>query len=87
MSYYKEVDLFGCEIIKPINGRSKKRNLFTDYESFIDKFEVKKTTDDCYTPPEVYKIVLDYVAKKIDITEKVIIRPFQCYTNSNKDGS
>ena len=24
------------------------------YEEFTAKFEPKRTTDDCYTPPEVY---------------------------------
>lgn len=24
---------------------------FRDYEGFVEKFEPKKTTDDCYTPP------------------------------------
>lgn len=23
-----------------------------DYESFVEKFKPKKTTDDCYTPPQ-----------------------------------
>ena len=31
-----------------------------DYEAFVGKFEPKKTTDDCYTPPEVYDAVLGY---------------------------
>lgn len=26
-----------------------------DYEAFVEKFEPKKTTDDCYTPPESSK--------------------------------
>lgn len=25
-----------------------------EYEAFVDKFKPKKTTDDCYTPPDVY---------------------------------
>ena len=31
------------------------------YEEFVEKFKVKKTTDDCYTPPAIYYVVLDYV--------------------------
>ena len=31
----------------------KTRAEFEDYEGFVDKFKTKKTTDDCYTPPEV----------------------------------
>ena len=29
------------------------------YEEFVEKFKIKKTTDDCYTPKNVYEIVLD----------------------------
>jgi hypothetical protein len=28
-----------------------------EYEAFVDKFKPKKTTDDCYTPPDVYDTV------------------------------
>ena len=38
-----------------------------EYNAFVEKFEPKKTTDDCYTPPAVYDAVADYVA---DITTK-----------------
>lgn len=27
------------------------------YEEFVEKFKPKKTTDDCYTPPEIYETV------------------------------
>lgn len=30
-----------------------------DYEAFLKKFEVKKTTDDCYTPRLVYDSALE----------------------------
>ena len=29
------------------------------YQAFVDKFKPKKTTDDCYTPENIYKVVLD----------------------------
>jgi hypothetical protein len=73
---YKTVDLFGNEQTHFAEPVKKKPNLFTDYEGFVQKFEAKKTTDDCYTPPEVFKIVLDYVAANYDLTGKNIIRPF-----------
>lgn len=31
------------------------------YEEFVDKFKPEKTTDDCYTPPEIYDVVLAWV--------------------------
>jgi hypothetical protein len=74
--YYKTVDLFGNETIQFAEVKTKDRNLFTDYEGFVEKFEEKKTTDDCYTPPEVYQIVLDYVNANYDLTCKEILRPF-----------
>lgn len=47
------------------------------YEEFVKKFEPKKTTDDCYTPPAVYEAVLDWVRDKYDLPEDtVIVRPF-----------
>lgn len=72
----ENVDLFGNKIIniKPTNKRC--RTLFGDYDGFVKKFENKKTTDDCYTPPEVFNIILRYVAKKADISGLDIIRPF-----------
>lgn len=75
-STYKVIDLFGNETVRPYTFDRSKRDLFTDYEAFVDKFDAKKTTDDCYTPKEVYQIVLDYVACNYDLTNKEIIRPF-----------
>lgn len=31
-----------------------------EYEAFVDKFKPKLTTDDCYTPPEVYEVVKNW---------------------------
>ncbi|MDQ9814957.1 hypothetical protein RFZ01_11135, partial [Acinetobacter pittii] len=46
------------------------------YEEFVEKFKPKKTTDDCYTPPEVYRYVLDYVGTLIPLEGMSIERPF-----------
>jgi len=77
---YKEVDLFGNErtvVRSGIGvGNAANKSLFDDYEGFVSKFEPKKTTDDCYTPDEVYKCVLDYVKSNTDLTDKTIVRPF-----------
>ena len=51
--------------------------IFRDYESFIAKFtENPKTTDECWTPEDVYQCVVDYVGSVYDMTGKVILRPF-----------
>ena len=70
-----EKDLFGLTIPKP-KPKPKPKTLFDDYDSFVKKFEPKKTTDDCYTPDAVYKVVLDYVRRRVDLTGKKILRPF-----------
>jgi hypothetical protein len=73
---YKTVDLFGNEVIKFSERKKKAVDLFDNYDAFVDKFEVKKTTDDCYTHPDVFRVVLDYVQKHISLEGLEIIRPF-----------
>ena len=46
------------------------------YEEFVEKFKVKKTTDDCYTPPAIYDVVLDYVKENCNIEGLKVMRPF-----------
>lgn len=53
-----------------------KEEKFNDYEGFVDKFKSKLTTDDCYTPQEVYDTILDWLKKKANIEGIKIIRPF-----------
>lgn len=48
-----------------------------DYEAFIEKFTSKKTTDDCYTPPEIHETVLRWARENCHIPEGArIVRPF-----------
>lgn len=47
-----------------------------EYEEFVDKFKPKLTTDDCYTPKEVYDVVLDFVKENCKIEGLEILRPF-----------
>ena len=47
-----------------------------EYQEFLKKFEAKKTTDDCYTPPIVYDAVADYVAEHYGLSKKNFVRPF-----------
>ena len=48
-----------------------------EYNEFLDKFEAKKTTDDCYTPDNVYETVADWVAKEYKLDKAAFIRPFK----------
>ena len=46
------------------------------YGSFLKKFETKKTTDDCYTPDNIYNAVADFVAEKYGRDKRFFVRPF-----------
>lgn len=70
----KIVNLFG-EIVEERQA-AKKKTLFDDYDGFVDKFKPKLTTDDCYTPAEVYATILEWVAENYDLSGKNICRPF-----------
>lgn len=57
----------------------EQQSLFDDnpaYKDFTDKFKPKLTTDDCYTPPEVYDAVRDWVCAEYGIDPAGIVRPF-----------
>ncbi len=55
---------------------SKQKHLFEDYDGFVEKFKPKKTTDDCYTPPDVYDCVSDWACERFGIDPGSIVRPF-----------
>lgn len=59
-------------------GRSRNPIVFHDYESYIAKFrDLPKTTDDTYTPPDVYEAVLQYLRDEGKLTDAhTILRPF-----------
>ena len=46
------------------------------YKAFVDKFRTKKTTDDCYTPPEIYEAVASWVAETYEVDRAGFVRPF-----------
>ena len=47
-----------------------------EYKQFVEKFKPKKTTDDCYTPDNIYEAVLDWAAKKYGFDKAKVVRPF-----------
>ena len=47
-----------------------------EYQAFLEKFQLKKTTDDCYTPPVVYDAVAQWVAETYKIDPVKFVRPF-----------
>lgn len=63
---------------KPAGG-SGNPIVFRDYESYVAKFRTAnfaKTTDDTYTPQDVYEAVLRYVGTVTDLSGREILRPF-----------
>ena len=47
-----------------------------DYGEFLKKFENKKTTDDCFTPPIVYDAVCGWVCERYGVSRSDFVRPF-----------
>ena len=48
-----------------------------EYDAFVEKFKPKKTTDDCYTPDNIYKVVLEFAREEYAIPDDArIVRPF-----------
>ena len=46
------------------------------YEDFKEKFKPKKTTDDCYTPENIYNVIADWVATEYNLDRANFVRPF-----------
>ena len=47
-----------------------------EYAEFVDKFKPKKTTDDCYTPDNVYETILSWVCNEYGVDRGKVVRPF-----------
>lgn len=47
-----------------------------EYNEFVDKFKSKKTTDDCYTPDNVYEALAEWVSQEYGIDRSDMVRPF-----------
>ena len=47
-----------------------------EYKAFVEKFKKKKTTDDCYTPPNIYDAIADWVAREYGLRRADFVRPF-----------
>lgn len=47
-----------------------------EYLQWLEKFKVKKTTDECYTPFEVYDVVRKWAVAEYGLQEWRIMRPF-----------
>lgn len=47
-----------------------------EYNNFLDKFKDKLTTDDCFTPPNIYAAVADFVETEYNVKKENFVRPF-----------
>ena len=47
-----------------------------EHDAFLEKFENKKTTDDCYTPDNVYEAVAEWVESEYNIDRASMVSPF-----------
>ena len=46
------------------------------YDEFVEKFQPKLTTDDCYTPENIYEAVAGWVAEEYGVDRRAFVRPF-----------
>ena len=47
-----------------------------EYAAFLAKFEAKRTTDDCFTPPEMFAVVHRWAEAEYGLKGRRIVRPF-----------
>ena len=48
-----------------------------EYNAFVEKFKLKRTTDDCFTPPNIYEAVREFVFEEYGLPEEIrVLRPF-----------
>ena len=47
-----------------------------EYDAFVDKFKPKLTTDDCYTPQNIYEAIRDWAVEHYGLQGAPVVRPF-----------
>ncbi len=48
-----------------------------EYSAFVEKFKPKRTTDDCFTPPNIYEAVREFAFEEYGLPEGIrVLRPF-----------
>ena len=75
---------YACKSIR--NNERMNKQTSQEYYEWLSKFEAKKTTDDCYTPPGVYDAVIEYVGKEVISLDGLnVVRPFYPGGDYQKD--
>jgi len=59
---------------KEMTEQDKAKN--PEYAKFLEKFEAKHTTDDCFTPSNIYDCVAAYVVDRYNLNSSNFVRPF-----------
>lgn len=62
-------------MMEPIQIRLDETEEGVEYKAFVEKFKPQKTTDDCYTPENVYQVVADWVTATYGDAQP-FVRPF-----------
>lgn len=69
----KQDDFFNNDIKQ---GKFEEQEDNEEYNDFVNKFKEKHTTDDCYTPTNIYNAVVKFVEKEYKVDKKDFVRPF-----------
>ena len=74
----KELNVLEKDIDMGLFGFELDEEQDKEYEDFVDKFKPKKTTDECYTPDEVYDVVKEWAVNEYEEIDRntEIVRPF-----------
>lgn len=75
----EETELTNEEREQEFKERMERGELSDDdeeYQEFLKKFEAKKTTDDCYTPANIYDVAKQWCLKKYKLGNPPVVRPF-----------
>lgn len=77
--------------MKTIETQISLEDINDEYKVFVEKFKPKKTTDDCYTPENIYETVKEWACNEYGINPEKIVRPFwpggdyECYPYKDGD--
>ena len=71
------MDELNGQLIMPGVAELIQEHQAREYEAFVDKFKEAKTTDDCYTPPEIYDEIASWVAEEYGYQREKFLRPFK----------
>ena len=80
----KEIEVSGYTRAAPGQSAEDAKHFWGDdegeenaeYDEFVDKFKPKKTTDDCYTPENIYACVKDWAVERYGLEGAEVVRPF-----------